>query len=112
MGGAAAAMNLASHIKKGDMPYAGMIFLASYPAGDISDCGIPVLSIYGTNDLDPQKIESKIADLPANAEIVKIPGGNHAQFGNYGKQKGDGEPEISAEEQQEITVKAILKFTE
>lgn len=36
-----------------------------------------------------------------------IPGGNHAQFGNYGVQKGDGTASISAEEQQVQTALAI-----
>jgi len=110
MGGAAASMNLSSHLKKGDMPYAGMIFFASYPAGSIADFGLPVLSVYGTDDLDPQKIEDKISDLPKDADIVKIVGGNHAQFGNYGIQKGDGEAGISAEEQQKKTVDAVENF--
>ena len=42
--------------------------------------------------------------------IVIIEGGNHAQFGNYGKQKGDPDATISAEEQQTIAVNAIVEF--
>lgn len=37
-----------------------------------------------------------------------IEGGNHAQFGNYGEQKGDGAALISAEEQQQQAVQFIL----
>ena len=37
-------------------------------------------------------------------------GGNHAQFGNYGEQKGDGKATISAEEQQRQTVKLFKKI--
>ena len=36
-----------------------------------------------------------------------IEGGNHAQFGDYGLQKGDGQAGISREEQQEITARLI-----
>ncbi len=36
-------------------------------------------------------------------------GGNHAQFGNYGIQTGDGTAAISAEEQQAIAVKLIIE---
>ncbi len=39
-------------------------------------------------------------------------GGNHAQFGDYGKQKGDGEAEIPAKEQWGETVTAIVDFME
>ena len=43
---------------------------------------------------------------------MEIPGGNHAQFGNYGVQDGDGEAEISAQVQQEVTAGMILKMME
>lgn len=42
--------------------------------------------------------------------IVVIEGGNHAQFGNYGKQKGDSDAMISSEEQQDMAVEAIKEF--
>ena len=42
-----------------------------------------------------------------------IKGGNHAQFGSYGVQKGDGKAVISASEQLEeavrLTMEAIRK---
>jgi hypothetical protein len=44
--------------------------------------------------------------------IVVIEGGNHAQFGNYGKQKGDPDATISREEQQDKAVEAIKEFLE
>ena len=39
-----------------------------------------------------------------------IDGGNHALFGNYGEQKGDGQAQISGEEQQEQVVRAVREF--
>ncbi len=39
-----------------------------------------------------------------------IEGGNHAQFGCYGKQKGDGRASISAEEQWNRTADAVLEM--
>ena len=41
-----------------------------------------------------------------------IEGGNHAQFGNYGPQEGDGTAGITAEEQQDETVRLILEWME
>ena len=41
---------------------------------------------------------------------MEIEGGKHAQFGNYGPQKGDLPATISAEEQQARTVAAIEVF--
>lgn len=42
--------------------------------------------------------------------MVEIAGGNHAQFGNYGAQKGDPPATISAAEQQAQAVSAIETF--
>ena len=39
-----------------------------------------------------------------------IEGGNHGYFGNYGAQKGDGEPRISNHEQIEIAADKIAEF--
>ena len=44
--------------------------------------------------------------------VVEIEGGNHAQFGNYGPQKGDLPAAISAQDQQAQTVEAIANFLE
>ena len=38
-----------------------------------------------------------------------ITGGNHAQFGNYGCQSGDGQSTISSQQQQNQTVQFILQ---
>ena len=54
------------------------------------------------------KIEEGKQYLPAGNELYELAGGNHAQFGNYGPQRGDGEATISAEEQQKKTVELIL----
>ena len=44
---------------------------------------------------------------PENAMELVIPGGNHAQFGDYGLQHGDGTATISAEAQLTQTVDFI-----
>lgn len=92
----------------------GLVFFGSYPSKDtnISDSDIKVMSIYGENDLvsDIEEVEEKKSNLPENTEYVMIEGGNHAMFGWYGEQKGDGEAEITYEEQHEIIVKSLLKF--
>ncbi len=80
----------------------GLILLAAYPVDDIS---MPVLAVYGSNDgvLDITKLQNI-------KSIVEIEGGNHAYFGNYGEQDGDGTASITREEQQEETVAAIMDF--
>ena len=42
--------------------------------------------------------------------VVEIDGGNHAQFGSYGLQRGDPPAEITPQEQQARTVEAISDF--
>ena len=44
-------------------------------------------------------------------EIV-IPGGNHACFGSYGPQSGDGKAFISPAEQIRFTAEAIAEFVQ
>jgi hypothetical protein len=80
----------------------GLILLAAYP---INSAPIKTISIYGSNDyvLDQTKLDNVISK-------VKIEGANHANFGNYGVQKGDGNATISRDEQQQITVKLITDF--
>ena len=58
--------------------------------------------------LDWEKFEASRVNLPAAAQEIAIPGGNHAQFGSYGAQKGDGTATISAQAQLNATVDALL----
>ena len=39
-----------------------------------------------------------------------IDGGNHAQFGCYGIQQGDGKASVSPEYQRKVTVEEISEF--
>lgn len=103
----------ASFVEKQPEEFEGVIFLASYPAGDFSATSIDTLSIYGTNDevLNEEAYFEAFDSLPSGKSAV-IEGGNHAQFGNYGHQKGDGTAIISVEEQQDNTVEIIIEFIE
>lgn len=70
----------------------------------------PVLTVYGSEDgvLNRSNLEKGRSLLPKDSREMCIPGGNHAQFGSYGKQKGDGLAEISGEEQIGITAEEFL----
>ena len=85
--------------------------LASYPNKKIPN-NIKVLSVYGTNDkvLNMKKYKKSKKYLPNNYKEIKIDGGNHANYGNYGSQKYDGKSSITKGEQQDITVKSIVEF--
>ena len=104
LGGAMAAQYV-NETNKSD----GLVLFASYATGEISK---PVLSIYGSDDtvLNIEKYnESKDLYVDNFTEHV-IDGANHAQFGNYGNQSGDGISKISAKSQQKESVNEILDF--
>ena len=71
---------------------------------------LAVVSVYGDADgvMNREKYAQYRSNWLGNAVEVVIPGGNHAQFGDYGAQKGDGTAAISADEQRRQTVQAIL----
>lgn len=100
MGGAMASDYASNHPDKID----GLILMGAYIYGNYPE--EKTLTIYGTFNSNLEK------NILYTKNIVKIEGGNHAQFGNYGKQKGDPDATISAEKQQEITVAAIVDFIE
>lgn len=58
----------------------------------------------------PEEIEAARPWLPADATFVEIAGGNHAQFGWYGEQRGDNPATISRAEQQSQTVAATVQM--
>lgn len=90
----------------------GLTLWAAYVAGntDLSDASLPVASVYGTLDglVTQDEIEQSLPLLPPSLRLVPIEGGNHAQFGWYGPQKGDNPATISREEQQTIAVQVVL----
>lgn len=88
----------------------GVILLAAYSTNDLSSTR--VLSLYGTEDgvLNREKYEKNRKNLPEDAAEIILDGGNHAFFGSYGPQKGDGQAAITPAQQQAQTAQAILKF--
>ena len=91
---------------------AGVIFFGSYCAADLSHTALPVLTLSATRDglSTPATIAAAAHLLPADAQLVKLPGADHAQFGDYGAQPGDNPATASdAQAKREIT-KAVLAF--
>lgn len=107
LGGAMAANYASEHLND----YAGLFLLAAYPTKDLTDAKFPVVFIYGDNDkvLNREKLEIGFTLVTADYKKVEIVGGNHAQFGSYGVQDGDGTATITPEEQWKITVDTILE---
>lgn len=105
LGGAMAANYAADHPEQ----LSGLVLLAAYPTKSLQTAGFPVLSIYGSNDgvVNRSRIEEGRSLMPPIYEELVIEGGNHAQFGSYGAQDGDGEALISSGEQRAQTADAI-----
>ena len=105
LGGAMAASYAHNHGER----LAGVILFAAYPTKAL-DNHLTEVSIYGSEDgvLNMEKIAAGKAYAPDAFFECVIEGGNHAQFGNYGVQKGDGTAGISAQEQQRQAVQFIM----
>ena len=106
LGGVMAASYAAAH--GGQL--SGVYMLAAYSSKPLDDNTRAVL-IYGSEDgvLNRTKLEEANRYLPVDSAAYVIEGGNHAQFGNYGIQNGDGNALISAEEQQQRAAELILQ---
>ena len=79
----------------------GVFLLAAYAAVDLSTTNLEVELIYGSNDgvLNRTALEENAENLPADSQMKVVEGGNHAGFGDYGPQAGDGECTIGASQQ-------------
>ena len=106
LGGAIAADYAAEHGEQ----LSGVYMLAAYATKPLDENSQAII-IYGSEDggLNQGKLEKANRYLPDHSAVYVIEGGNHAQFGNYGRQDGDGNALISAEEQQRRTVELILQ---
>lgn len=85
----------------------GLILLGAYPYGEYNG---PTLSLAGS--LESSVIKKNQVSKVEKLQFVIIPGANHAQFGNYGRQSGDPEAQISREEQQQKASGLILDFVQ
>ncbi|MDD2458924.1 MAG: alpha/beta hydrolase [Eubacteriales bacterium] len=108
LGGSMAASYAAGHATQVD----GLVLLAAYSTADLASSGLRVLSIYGDQDgvLNHTSYQKYRKNLPADLVEIIVAGGNHAGFGNYGPQQGDGNATMTPEQQQQKTAQAIAEF--
>ena len=108
LGGAMAASYASKH---GDA-LKGVILCAAYPTAEL-DNDLTEILLYGSEDqvVNLEKIEEGAQYAPADYIETVIEGGNHAQFGSYGLQKGDGTASIPAEQQWTEAVELITQNT-
>ncbi len=94
----------------------GLALWAAFPpeGNDLSQRDLLATSIYGTRDglVSAEEIEASRLLLPADTQFRAIEGGNHAQFGWYGPQKGDLPATISHADQQGQIVDGTVALLE
>lgn len=105
-GGQVVAQFAAAHPKE----LKGVFLLGTYSKADLRKTKLKVVSIYGSEDrlLDMEQYQKSQKRLPKKTEEYVVSGGNHAYFGYYGTQKGDGEATITAEDQIVQTATVLL----
>ena len=110
LGGAAAGI----YAKNNSDDIDGLVFWDSYPpdSANLLRSGLSVISVYGTTNQHPntENFDTKRYLLPAEANFIGIEGASHAQFGDYGPQKGDVSPTLSLEEQHDTVTEIMLEF--
>lgn len=104
----------AAFAKKHTNEIKALALYASYPQSkdNFTETKLKVLSIWGSEDgcADISKITASQNLVQKDSIFKEISGGNHAQFGNYGFQKGDNEAKISALDQQNIAVQYTVNL--
>lgn len=91
----------------------GLVLWAAYPEAslDLSGSELVVASISASNDglATADEIEDSRARLPSDTVFTVIEGGNHAQFGDYGEQRGDDPATITPESQWDQVAAATVR---
>ena len=97
LGGAVAAIYASGHGES----FEGLILCAAYPTKPL-DPSLTELLLYGSEDgvLNREKLTEGRQYATEHCRELEIEGGNHAGFGCYGPQKGDGEGSLSPGKQQ------------
>jgi dienelactone hydrolase len=103
-----------SFIKDNPQVMSGLVLMGAYPPDDADMSNLPIkaLSIYAEFNDDSNYDEQMARKylMPADTSYYEILGGNHAQFGYYGPQDGDGIATITLYEQQDQTLNRIVQF--
>lgn len=109
LGGVMAAQHAASRPEG----VAGLFLLAAWaPNAALAGRDLPVYSLDASEDrlATPQEVAEHADRLPEGAIRHTIQGGNHAQFGWYGEQAGDGLATIARDEQQAQVARSAIGF--
>jgi len=106
----------ARYAERADEKVLGLVLLAAYAPEtvDLAGRGLRALSLTASEDgvLSLDSWRTGRERLPEDTRHVEIAGGNHAQFGSYGDQPGDGDATLTEAEQRQLTAREIATFLE
>lgn len=112
LGGVAASYNVSSQQNNENIK--GLFLWASYPANKslANNQRLSIVGIYGGKDafVTKEDIETAKTRLPKDTQFTTLDGVTHSQFGDYGKQKGDNDPDISNDIARQKIVEAMVTF--
>lgn len=88
----------------------GLVLMASYCANDISNLTITVVQVLAANDglIDIVSVAEAQGFLPPGTQVVTLEGANHASFGTYGPQPGDGPTTLSRADVRDLMTAVLL----
>lgn len=90
-----------------------LVLFASYCANDLTARNdLRVITVLGSLDglTDVDQVTQAASLLPGTPRTITIPGANHASFGAYGPQSGDGPPGISSSHMAEKLTDILADF--
>ena len=88
-----------------------LILFASYCANDISSLPLNVVHVLGSEDglLDDTLVSEARALVPTDSATIILEGVNHANFGTYGEQPGDGLSVRTYEEMRKVVGELVME---
>ena len=97
---------IGSYAKKHCNQIDGLVLLGTYVSADLSQASFPVEVIVGSEDqiINRNKLEQGALKALSQYTVSIIDGGNHAYFGSYGKQSGDGQALLIPKQQLQQTI--------
>ena len=87
-----------------------IVMMGSYPIKDVTAKKALLITAEFDLGMDQAEFDEHLKFVTEETVNHYIEGGNHAQFGWYGSQKGDGDATISTLTQQNLVIQYILDF--
>ncbi|UOE42742.1 alpha/beta hydrolase [Agromyces larvae] len=109
--GGVRACQLAGGADAPDAGVVGVILFGSYCANDLSQTDLFAVAFAGEFDglSTPDEIVAASGNLPESSAVFVLPGLNHASFGDYGAQSGDGEATVDSDTARREIAEAVAQ---